>query len=153
MSETIGRDGVIRYRTRLFSDWEQADRFRRCLEANPRFVDPTVCESGTSKTVKWFVTFRPGNRERQLDMYERQWDARRDRGWTEGLEYIFWQDPDHPGSWWCFNPRSGETYEVTIFSCTCPDYVYRCHLAALQCKHMQAWEAQSELGLLQRTIK
>lgn len=150
--EIIRSDGAICYRTKPMEPG-QAARFARCLLANrDRFCDVQQHDSSHTRTPKVFITFRPVNRERQGDMYLRQWDARKERAQDEGWDYIFWPDPDRRGLYWCFNPLSGETYEVTCFDCTCPDYRYRCSKAAIQCKHMQAWEMQSEAGRIDKTI-
>jgi hypothetical protein len=152
--ETINSDGTISYRTKLLRDLQFAARFARCLRANAtRFCDVEIVPSLKAKGDAWYVSFRPINRERQIEMLERQADARRQRAAEEGLDYIFWADPDHTGSYWCFNPKSGETYEVSIFSCTCPDYEFRCKRAAIQCKHQQAWELQKSLGVFGQTDK
>jgi len=144
--ELIQPDGSIVYRTKLFRNLALASAFARCVKANStRFTDVFVNASDSPRTKgdAWYVTFRPVNRERHLDMLERQQDARKQRGYTEGLDYIFWPDPDKCGVWWCFNPLSGESYEVTSFECTCADFTYRCNKAGLNCKHQHALEAQA----------
>lgn len=149
--EIITKSGAIVYRTKLMSD-AAAARFASCLRGNSRFCDVETVESQTAKTPKSFVTFRPSSRERQGDMLVSQWNQRAERAATEGMCYIFVADSDHTGDYWCFNPISLETYQVSSFRCSCPDFVYRCDRAGIQCKHQQAWEMQSRAGTLHRHI-
>ena len=49
-------------------------------------------------------------------------------------------------------PLSGETYQTDSFSCSCPDYQFRCKKlahAALHCKHMHALFFAMEHGIIQ----
>jgi hypothetical protein len=149
---TITQAGAIVYRTKNM-DIAHAAAFARCIEANNgRFTSVEIVEART-KEEAYFVTFRPVSPERQGDMYEQQWNVRKERAEQEGAEYIFWRDTDNPGTDWCFNPKSGETYQVSTFSCSCPDYVYRCEKAGLLCKHQQARTMQAEAGRLGATDK
>jgi hypothetical protein len=152
MSTTILNNGSIAYRTKPM-DIARAAAFAKCITANSaRFTSVEIVEART-KAEQYFVTFRPTSETRQGDLYQEQWDVRKERAEVEGAEYIFWRDPDKAGVTWCFNPMSGETYEVTPFSCTCADYVYRCEKAGLHCKHMFALDAQSRAGVIGATDK
>lgn len=149
---TITPLGAIAYRTRNMEQTKAA-AFARCIEANAaRFRDVQVCEAHTA-TPQFYVQFRPTSAARQADLYEAAFNARKDRADREGAEYLFWPDPDHAGSHWCFNPLSGETYQVETFSCSCPDYQMRCSRAGLLCKHQQALTMQREAGTLGQTDK
>lgn len=137
---TINPDGAIVYRTKTM-ELTRAAAFAQCIQANgTRFESVEIVESKHTKEESYFVTFRPVNTERQGDLYEAQWNVRKERAAEEGADYIFWKDTDRPMVHWCFNPKSGETYEVTPFGCTCPDYYYRCSKAGLHCKHIHALE-------------
>jgi hypothetical protein len=149
---TITTDGTICFRTKNLP-LSIAANFARCIEANKtRFCDVAITPAKT-KEEKYFVQFRPVSADRQGAMYEAQYNARIERAQAEGMDYIFWQDPDFPNSHWCFNPTSGETYQVTPFSCTCADYTYRCDRAGLKCKHQQAFQLQADAGRLGKTDK
>jgi hypothetical protein len=153
-NEIITQDGFIRYQTKSMQEFDAAIRFARCLQSNSsRFCDVEVVEVKTRKGLGYRVTFRPTNVERQKDMYERQYNARQERGQAEGAEYVVWADCEEANRWNCFNPRSGETYSVTMFSCTCKDFTYRCSPAAIQCKHQAAVYSQREAGLVGQTDK
>lgn len=148
---TITTTGQVVYRTKLM-DLSRANSFARCISSNTRFSDVLVERSERAKSEKnCFVTFQPMSEERKDAIHQAQQDARTHRGETQ--EFIFWQDPDHINSFWCFSVESGETYQVDLFSCTCPDYVYRCQCAGLTCKHMAAWSKQKREGLIGQTDK
>jgi hypothetical protein len=145
--------GAIVYRTVLLP-LAQAANFAKCLQANQtRFCDVEITPSARSKSEKFFVQFRPVSTDRQGALYQQQYDARKDRAAVEGAEYIFWKDTDNPGTDWCFNPVSGETYQVSTFECSCPDHQFRCKPAGLLCKHQQARTLQFEAGTLGKTDK
>jgi hypothetical protein len=122
------------FRTKLM-DQAQAERFAHCLDANARFAKVTVEESRSAG--RFFVSFLPAAPERQAEMLETVQSERLVRALTEGSDYVFVVD-DSARFMWCFNPRSGETWEVTSQSCTCPDHVYRCSRVGLKCKHQLA---------------
>lgn len=141
-------DGAILYRTCPMEP-AQAQRFAKALTANKtRFIDVEI-EDARTKTTKSFVTYRPLNPTRQGDLYQAQYDQRLHRAEEEGDNYIFWED-ETERFWWCLNPLSGETYEVTAFGCTCPDYHYRCEKAGIHCKHQHAKQRQADKGMLLR---
>lgn len=149
----IGSDGVIRYRSKTMP-LSLAASFARCLQANEtRFCDVEITPAQRTKEEKFFVQFRPVNPDRQGDLYEAQYNARADRAQAEGMDYIFWADPDAPNTHWVFNPLSGETYTLTPFSCSCPDYQFRCNAAGLKCKHQHALQVQADAGTLGKTDK
>jgi hypothetical protein len=150
---TITPTGTICYRSKCLP-LSIAASFAKCVQANAtRFCDVEIQKSDKSRSEKFFVTFRPVNPTRQADLYEAQYNARAERAQQEGSEYIFWKDTDNPGTDWCFNPVSGETYQVSTFSCSCPDYLFRCEKAGLLCKHQQARTLQFEAGTLGKTDK
>lgn len=147
----IQTDGSIVYRTKLMP-LTRAASFARCLDGNTRFTSVMLEKPAKAKADKFFVTFRPANPERQTALYQTEWDKREARAENEGGDYIFWKDPDGR-FWWVFNPLSGETYELTPFSCSCPDYQFRCNKAGLHCKHMHALQLQADAGTLGKTDK
>ena len=139
----ITSEGAVAYRTTNMP-LARAAAFARCVTANTtRFCDVAIVQART-KEVAYHVTFRPVSVLRQGDLYEAQWAARCAKAASEGADYIYWRDDDCPGSWWVFNPISGETYTVCVFSCSCPDYHYRAGRAGVACKHMQALGHQTE---------
>lgn len=149
---TIQPDGRISYRTSLFPVQAKAQSFARCLTANDtRFEHVMIHASERSKWPKWFVTFEPKAEARKDAIHSAQQDNRAQRA-AEG-EFIFWPDGDKVSVYWCFSVASGETYEVTLFDCTCADYEFRCRRAGIQCKHMLAWSAQRAAGLIGKTDK
>ncbi len=153
--EFIASDGRIFFRTKLLA-FEQAQRFALCLQANTtRFcdVDFLLSEKAMGECA-YFVQFRPVNEDRQWEQIERQQSARLFRALEEGACYVFALDIDGPRPfYWCFNPKSGETYQTDSGSCTCPDFHYRCkklEYAALYCKHIHALLHAFEIGELMR---
>jgi hypothetical protein len=136
MSKQIfNSDGTISYRTKPMP-LHKARAFARCVDSNPRFVDVTIREART-RELCYFVAFRPASVDRCADMWQGQYDTRAGRAEEEGAAYV-WLSDESGRFDWCFNPKSGETYEVSLFDCTCPDYFFRCRKAGLSCKHMQA---------------
>jgi hypothetical protein len=148
--EIITKSGAVAYRTKLFRDDAQAARFARCLNANSRFRDVAIVENVRAGSGS-YITFRPVNEERQKDLYMNQHTARLIRGYEQMANYLFVQDSDQVGLWWCYNLVNEEVYQVTAFDCTCPDYQFRCRRAGLQCKHQHARQAQADNGLLGQT--
>jgi predicted nucleic acid-binding Zn finger protein len=148
---TITQTGAIVYRTKTM-ELSLAAAFARCIEGNSgRFTSVEIVEART-KEEAYFVTFRPVSTERQGMLYQEQFNIRQQRAEDEGQDYIYWKD-EHPGSWWVFNPKSGETYQVGVFSCTCADYHYRASKIGVPCKHMHALKVQSDAGMLGATDK
>lgn len=132
--QTLSPSGVV-YRTKALSA-DQAARFAKCLSANPNFGSVEVAPSPRAAG-KQIVTYVPANTARQAAMLAREVDKRAAKAAEEGQEYGFALDPDSPQPFaWCFNPTSGETYEVTLFDCSCPDYRFRLKGTAVRCKHM-----------------
>jgi predicted nucleic acid-binding Zn finger protein len=128
------------YRTKLM-DRPTADRFAACLQANPRFTDVAVCESGRTQNpeVRWFVAYAPASETRQAALASSEQHKRLQTSLEEGSSYVFCLDQDGARPFfYCLNPRSGEVYEVTERTCTCPDFHYRCRHAGLHCKHQLA---------------
>jgi predicted nucleic acid-binding Zn finger protein len=122
-------------------DLAQARSFARCLDCNTgRFQNVEIHRSERSRDEKFFITFQPVSASRLDALHSRQQEARQLR--AEQQEFIFWQDPDCKHVYWCFSVASGETYQVTIGDCSCPDYKFRCQIAGIQCKHMLAWSRQ-----------
>lgn len=150
---TITSEGAICFRSKIMP-LSLASSFAKCIEANAsRFTDVSITPAKRTKEEKYFVQFRPVSADRQGAMYEAEYSARAERAQSEGADYIFWPDADNPGTDWCFNPISGETYQVSLFDCTCADHVYRCNKAGLVCKHRHARQMQADAGTLGKTDK
>jgi hypothetical protein len=135
MSRTIiTNDGFILYRTTLMP-WARAAAFAKCIATNARFTDVELLPSAKAKGDQYYIIFRPTNTERQLDMYQAEYDKRAQRAEEEGGDYIFFDCPDTPRKSVVFNPASGKVYEMLGGHCSCPDKQYRCSAASLHCKH------------------
>ena len=151
--EFIDPGGKVFFRTKLMP-FEQAERFARCLTANAtRFCEVDWLLSEKAKGDRaYFVQYRPVNPDRQWEQLERQNTARMFRALDEGPCYEFALDTDGPAPfYWIFNPLSGETYQTCSFSCSCPDYEYRCKklaYAGVHCKHMHALFYAMEHGII-----
>jgi predicted nucleic acid-binding Zn finger protein len=137
----------IRFRTRCLPH-AQAERFAACLAANERFRDVEVVESARAKGERrHFVEFLPANPERLAAMLSRQQDARQQRADTEGRDYVFALDKNAGRVFaHCFNPSSGQVYETTEHTCSCPDWEWRCSSLGLSCKHQLALAAALARG-------
>lgn len=135
--ECITNRGELTMRTKLMA-FEAATRFARCLSANVRFAAVAIETSSRAKGEKrHFVTFLPASRERLEALAQRQQDARTERAFVQ--EFTFCADRDTERLfWWCYSHESGETYETTEQSCSCPDAEYRCRANGLRCKHQIA---------------
>jgi len=116
----------------------QALRFARALEANPRFTNVSVAESRQAKAPakRWVVWYQSSNPARRAAVRDREQTARQQRAEAEGSRYLWVLDTDHP-FFHCLS-TSGEVWEVTHASCSCPDATYRCKPAGLLCKHSLA---------------
>lgn len=144
---TITGAGEVVYRTRLMP-YERAQAFALCLRRNgARFANVDLVHSDRATgSASWFVTSQPVNEDRRVGLVDSVQAQRADRADKEGRHYVFAADPDARAPfYWCLNPLTGETYEVTGHSCTCPDWEYRCRRAALRCKHILAltWRLQA----------
>lgn len=138
--QTISASLGLAYRTKALSP-DQAARFARCLQANPHFAQVRIHASPRS-TGRCFVAYTPTNPDRCAEMLAREADKRSAKAAAEGSAYGFALDPDSPQPFaWCLNPVSGETYEVTLFDCSCPDFRFRCQGVGVRCKHMVAFAA------------
>lgn len=121
------------FRTILL-DIEQAGRWARCLAANARFtnVEIQISRRAKSADVRYFVTWQPASPARQAAMMDRQQNLRARRADEE--QFTFCHDGDHD-FYHCLSHGSGETYETTLHSCSCPDHSFRCAPNGLACKH------------------
>jgi SWIM zinc finger len=142
--------GRLTFRTRLM-EIEKAARFAKCLQANARFtgVEIQTSRRATSE-IRYFVTFLPSNPERIQAMLESQQATRAER--AESQVFTFCADLDHP-FYFCHSAASGEVYETTARSCSCPDAHYRLNGTGLLCKHSIALRhviARNEVEEFQR---
>lgn len=132
--------GTIRYRTKCLSI-EAAARFARCLGANQKFTGVEIERSNRAKGEKcWIVLFQPASEARQESLEQRQQDTRAQRAAAQA--FTFCADKDSGRLfWWVFSHSSGETYEVSEHSCSCPDQTYNLRGTSLRCKHRLALAA------------
>jgi len=120
------------YRTRLLSE-KRALAFAAALKANPRFAFVAVERSARAKGPNCFlVRFEPSSVARRTALLDQAQDARIVRAATQG--FTFAADPDAPFCH-CLSHSSGEVYETTLNSCSCPDEEMRCSKIGLACKH------------------
>jgi hypothetical protein len=132
---TITTDGIITYRTTLMT-WARAKAFAKCIATNANFCDVELLPSAKAKGDQYYIQFRPVNVERQLDMYQAEWNKNAQRAEVEGGDFIYWDCAEQRGLSFVFNPKSGQVYEMHQGTCQCPQMTYRCSGAALHCKHM-----------------
>lgn len=133
--ETLTTTGMLTFRTKLL-ELDLAARFALCLQANPRFCAVEIQTSARKKSErKYFVTYLPTNEKRALAMLDRQQEARAKRAAEQ--EFVFCHDGDHD-FYHCHSLGSGEVYETTLNSCSCPDHQFRCQPNGLACKHRLA---------------
>lgn len=151
---TLDEDGNPVYRTQLLTK-DAAERFSRCLLANPRYLKAEVEESGKAIGLKrFFVCSIPARKERRDAMTNALQDSRIRRAEIEGPDYRWHQDDysSRHGFVYC-ESISGEVYEVTHRNCSCPDWEFRCRKARIQCKHQIAyaqWMADEGAALAAR---
>lgn len=143
---TLAQNGV-QYRTRLM-DRSRADRFARCLRANPHFDGVMLNESGRARNpvCRFFVTFHPRNPDALLALVDRvqaEQDARAEAQWFDYLVV----EADGGQFFYVENLNSGEVYEChPLGGCTCPHYENRLRGSALRCKHARIIEIHQALG-------
>jgi hypothetical protein len=134
--EILSKNGG-QYRTRLMTQ-EHAEQFAACLRANSLFDGVMVYESPTAKTERrHYVVYHPSDPDACAAILQRQQQKRADKARAEAQDYLFVRDDQTGRFYWCMS-ASGEVYEVTDFSCTCPDFEYRCREAGVHCKHQVA---------------
>lgn len=63
--------------------------------------------------------------------------AEYDRAVRADAQRYEWIWPGPPGGpALCHNPATGGIYQLTLTTCTCPDYQYRCRGLGIDCKHL-----------------
>lgn len=130
-------ESVAYYRTKLM-DQARAEQFAKCLAANACFTQVNVVESPRSAG-KFFVAYLPTSEDRQAELVQHQIEGRAQRAAQEGCDYVFCKDEARGRTFhYCFNPKSGEVYETTRCSCSCPDFTFRGSKLGIPCKHMLA---------------
>lgn len=137
--ETLSQAGA-HFRTKCLTI-ERAGAFAKCLGENARFANITIETSARAKSAsRYFVQFDAANCERMDALRGRQQDARAQR--AEQQTFTFCLDKDAGRSFfWCWSHSSGEVYETTEHSCSCPDAEFRCKPNRLLCKHSIALRA------------
>jgi predicted nucleic acid-binding Zn finger protein len=129
--------GAVQYRTRCLSI-QAAGAFARCLRGNAKFTGIEIAESKRARGEKrWIVLFTPSNAARVEDMQERQQGSRAQRAVEQSFTFCLDKDSGQP-FFWVHSHQSGEVYEVTEHSCSCPDAAYRLQGTSLRCKHQIA---------------
>lgn len=132
------KDGNCYFRTKLFRSEARADAFCKMVSANSRFTNASVIQSNRTED-GWFVQYQPANPARYADLYYSQYRQRELKGKGEGRCYE-WDLQQRDGRvWYLCLSTSGETYEVTECSCTCPDWQFRGRKSGLPCKHQHAY--------------
>jgi hypothetical protein len=127
--------GMLTFRTRLM-ELEPAARFAKCIAANPRFGAVEIVTSRRAKGERrFYVTYLPTNEARLAAIVDRQQSARAKRATEQ--DFVFCHDGDHD-FFHCHSISSGEVYETTLNSCTCPDHTWRCLPNQIACKHSLA---------------
>jgi hypothetical protein len=122
------------FRTRPLT-LERAASFARCVRANRQYEQVEIVASRSPG--KYCVQFAPTAQRRQEYLYDLQQESRRQRALAEGGQYLWFRDPDWPGYAVCFSV-SGEHYLVSMQTCQCPDWEYRCKANNIRCKHQIA---------------
>lgn len=122
------------YRTRPLT-LDVASRFARCLAGNAQFTGVEIVEAPRSPG-KYVVRYLPANPERAQAIRDREQDSRAARAASEGDGYTFCLDESRR-FFWCLSV-SGEVYEVSERSCSCPDHQFRCGPNGMRCKHQLA---------------
>lgn len=138
----LSRNGA-QYQTKAM-DHEQAYRFACCLRANPRFDGVMLYEEPRPRNPRKThrVVYHPRNEARLAELLARAQGERTVRAVSEGHGYVFALETEKERPfWYCFNPKSGDVWEVCDLGCTCPDWEYRGRSAGLDCKHMVALKA------------
>lgn len=134
--QTLSSNGVS-YRTQLM-ELAAAERFAACIRGNERFQGAEVVESGRAKAgspKRWFVSYQPASETRAAALILDQQGSRIERAEAQAANYEFVLDPTGR-FFWTLNLITGEVYETTEGTCSCPDHTYRCRPAGLQCKHI-----------------
>ncbi len=127
--------GKLSFRTRLM-EMEPAARFAHCVAGNPRFGAVEIVTSRRAKGERrFYVTYLPTSERRMEALVDRQQSARAKRAAEQ--EFVFCHDGDHD-FFHCHSLSSGEVYETTLASCSCPDHSFRCAPNGLACKHQLA---------------
>ena len=132
------KTGEVYYRTVLFRSQARAEAFCRCLTANARFQAASVAQSNQGSG--WFVQYQPSSASRRADLYYQQYRQRELKAKTESPCYTFDLCTTHPANpfYRCLSV-SGEVYDVTEKTCSCPDWQHRGRKSGLPCKHIQAY--------------
>jgi hypothetical protein len=131
--EILSRHGA-QYRTKLLAE-AHAQQFASCLRANALFSGVMVYESERAKHPerRFFVVYHPSDSDACAAILQRQQERRAAQARAEAGDYLIVPNVDRRFFW--VQSASGEVYEVTDFSCSCPDYEFRCREASIRCKH------------------
>lgn len=129
-------NGQLYYRTQAMT-LPQAERFARCIQGNPRFLDVAVCKSNYTPSEErcWYVRYLPTSPTRQAELVADHADARRERAQAQAARYEFVLD-DTGRYFHCLNVESGEVHETTERCCSCADFHYRGRQTGVPCKHV-----------------
>jgi len=133
---------------------ERADRFAKCLQANPRFDGVTVVENPNAKGERrFYVTWIPASNARQQDLRELHAAIQIGRGECQWMNYVV-TATETAGRYDVENQQNGETYQVQLHAavgntCTCPQWEARCRPAGIDCKHCEVVRIHLRLDLVQ----
>lgn len=127
------------HRTRLVNE-SRALSFAKMVAANADFTNVEVKFSPTAKGERrFFVSYVPTNPQRAAALRSIAEDARDQRAQDQRENYLFVPDCFGRGFHDCVNLTTGESYEVSAHTCTCPDFHYRGSQQnpPVPCKHMR----------------
>lgn len=126
----LSKDGRVGYRTKLLPPMH-AETFAECLKANSIFEHVEVVQSSRRENA-YFVAYKPSNDYlQQLHLLEAE-QARYDRAYRDSRDYTYTLKR---GYFECLS-KSGNTYDVTMNTCNCGDFINRCQGNGIFCKHI-----------------
>ncbi len=137
--------GTLHHRTRLM-DQDAAERWSKAIAANSRFTAAEVVESTRAKSEeRYFVSYAPASEAARLRLLDEQRAEREARARAE--EFAFTWNAEL-GCYSCLSAKSGRTYEVSVSSCDCLDWLNRGQAIGCPCKHQISLLSQLEDGLV-----
>ena len=125
----VDRDNLLYYRTGDMT-LRQARDAAAVLSADPRHC---LVELVSAKRNRWFVQYRPTNRDDQRAMYLRAVAVRMERAAAGLADWRVERDTTSPGFYFVTTP--GGQYRTNIRYCTCTDYETFGRRAGIPCKH------------------
>lgn len=141
--EMLSKNGA-QYKTVCMTE-AHARSFAAALRASSQWDGVMVYESSRTRGERrFFVVYHPASEMARQALLARQEAKRAARAEAELDQYLI--VPAEQGRFFWVASQSGNVYEVTDLSCTCPDHEYRCREAGIRCKHQLALGAATEQG-------